>query len=61
MVKAMVSLNNRKWIMDKNPRVIILHWYKEIDDLALTIARCLRALGYEASIRYYNWLLSGSI
>lgn len=40
--------------MDKNPRVTILHWYDDIDDLALTIAACLSELGYEPSIRHYT-------
>lgn len=40
--------------MDKNRRVTILHWYEDVDDLALTIAACLSELGYEPSIRHYT-------
>lgn len=40
--------------MDKNPRVTILHWYEDVDDLALTIAACLSELGYKPSIRHYT-------
>ncbi len=40
--------------MDKNPRVTILYWYKDVDDLALTIAACLRGLGYEPLLRHYT-------
>lgn len=40
--------------MQINNRVTILHWYENIDDLALTVAACLAELGYEPSIRHYT-------
>lgn len=39
--------------MNKSPRVTILHWYQEVDDVALTIAACLKELGYAPSIKHY--------
>lgn len=40
--------------MHTNHRVTILHWYEDVDDLALTIAACLTELGYEPAIRHYT-------
>jgi len=37
-----------------NNRVTILHWYDDVDDLALTLAACLAKLGYEPLIRHYT-------
>ena len=39
--------------MDRNPRVTILHWSNEVDDVALTIAACLTKLGYAPTIKHY--------
>lgn len=39
--------------MDRDPRVTILHWAKNVDDVALTIAACLTRLGYSPSIKHY--------
>jgi len=40
--------------MEWNQRVTILHWYEDVDDLALTVAACLTELGYETLIRHYT-------
>ncbi len=40
--------------MDKDTRVTILYWYKDVDDLALTIAACLREIGYAPSFLHYT-------
>ncbi len=40
--------------MQTNNRVTILHWYEDVDDLALTVAACLTELGYEPIIRHYT-------
>lgn len=40
--------------MQTNNRVTILHWYEDVDDLALTVAACLTKLGYEPIIRHYT-------
>ncbi|HHY57687.1 MAG TPA: glycosyltransferase family 1 protein [Chloroflexi bacterium] len=40
--------------MEANNRVTILHWYDDVDDLALTVAACLTRLGYAPSIRHFT-------